>query len=181
MPKKRKQLVIDKKFQLSVAIKAVVLPLITVLLISGVLLYYAFDNDKKINEINSNQAAIIDTFLSIPQLVDPQNPLTRDANQRFQANLGKSRDIQQNIRIVLYFLIIMTVVQTIVIFSLSISLTHRISGPMYVMSKYLKELREGKDICMRPLRKGDEFQNFYNEFCATVNHLIENSKNKTGT
>ena len=180
MSKKRKQLVIDKKFQLSVAIKAVVLPLITVLLISGVLLYYAFDNDKKINDINANQAAIIDTFLSIPQLVDPQNPLTIDANQRFQANLGTSRDIQQNIRIVLYFLIIMTVVQTIVIFSLSISLTHRISGPMYVMSKYLKELREGKNVCMRPLRKGDEFQDFYNEFCSTINHLVDKVKNKNG-
>jgi len=176
MAKQRKQMVIDKKFQYSVAIKAVILPLVTILLISGVLIYYAYDNDRKINEINSNQAAIIDTFLSIPQLVDPQNQFTRDANQRFQINLGKSREIQQNIRIVLYFLIIMTVVQTVIIFSLSISLTHRISGPIYVMSKYLKDLREGKDLCLRPLRKGDQFQNFYNEFCDTINHLLERIK-----
>lgn len=176
MGKQRKQMVIDKKFQYSVAIKAVILPLVTILMISGVLLFFAFDNDKKINEINNNQAAIIDTFLSIPQLVDPQNPYTRDANQRFQENLGKSREIQQNIRIVLYFLIIMTVVQTVIIFGLSISLTHRISGPIYVMSKYLAELREGKDVCVRPLRKGDQFQDFYNEFCDVVNELKEHKK-----
>jgi nitrogen fixation/metabolism regulation signal transduction histidine kinase len=171
MAKQRKQMVIDKKFQYSVAVKAVILPLVTVLLISGVLLYFSYDNDRKIKEINTNQAAIVDTFLSIPQLVDPQNQYTRDANERFQANLGKSREIQQNIRIVLYFLIIMTVVQTIIIFSLSISLTHRIAGPLYVMSKYLGDLRDGKDIRFRPLRKGDQFQDFYNEFCETVKNL----------
>ncbi len=171
MAKQRKKMVIDKKFQYSMAIKAVILPLATILLISGVLMYYAFDNDRKIKEINENQEFIIYTFLSIPQLVNPQDQITRDANQRFQDNLGKSREIQQNIRIVLYFLIIMTVIQTIIIFGLSISLTHRISGPIYVMSQYLKDVREGKDPGLRPLRKGDQFQDFYNEFCDTINGL----------
>ncbi|HPA72955.1 MAG TPA: hypothetical protein PKY31_11840 [Spirochaetota bacterium] len=171
MAKQRKQMVIDKKFQYSVAIKAVILPLLTILLISGVLLYFAWDNDRKIKDINTNQAAIVDTFLSIPQLVDPQNQYTRDANERFQANLGKSREIQRNIRIVLYFLIIMTVVQTIIIFGLSISLTHKIAGPLYVMSQYLNNLRDGKECRFRPLRKGDEFQGFYTDFCDTLKNL----------
>ena len=176
MAKQRKKLVIDKRFQYSVAIKAVILPLLTILLISGVLLYFAIDNDKKIKEINNNQTAIIDTFLSIPQLVDPQNSYTKEANQRFQENLGKSREIQRNIRFVLYFLVIMTVLQTIIIFSLSISLTHRISGPIYVMTQYLKDIRKGKTLRIRPLRKGDQFQDFYKEFCDTINHLLEQKK-----
>ncbi|MCX7679897.1 MAG: hypothetical protein N2316_11870 [Spirochaetes bacterium] len=176
MARQRKKKVIDKKFQYSIAIKAAAFPLITLLLISGVLLYFAIDNNNKIKEINTNQAAIIDAFLSIPQLVDPQNSYTKEANQRFQENLGKSREIQRNIRFVLYFLIIMTALQTIVIFSLAISLTHRISGPIYVMSQYLKDLRKGKELRFRPLRKSDEFQDFYKEFCETINHILENRK-----
>ncbi len=171
MRNKRKQYVIDKRFQYKIAIKAAIFPLISVIIISTVLIYFASDNNQMIEEINSNQAAIIDTFLSLPQLADPKNALTMEANKKFQINLGKSREIQKNSRTMIYFLIIMTIIQTITIFTLALFLSHKISGPIFIMRRYLKDLKDGKKIYLRPLRKGDEFKEFYEEFCDTIKNL----------
>jgi nitrogen fixation/metabolism regulation signal transduction histidine kinase len=178
MRKQRKQYVLDKKFQYGIAMKAVIFPLLTLILISTVLIYFAADNNRNIEFINSNQASIIDTFLSLPQLVNPKNPVTKDATAKFEQNLGKSREIQKNSRIVLYFLIAMTIIQTVVIFTLSIFYSHKISGPIFVITRYLRDIRDGKKIQMRPLRKSDEFQEFYGEICETMDYLIENKKSK---
>jgi hypothetical protein len=65
----------------------------------------------------------------------------------------------------------MTVVQTAIIFFQFIFFSHKISGPLHVMSNYLKELRLDILPKFRPLRKHDELQEFYEEFCATMKHL----------
>lgn len=177
MIRNRKQVVIDKKFQYSISLKAVIIPLISMFIISTVLIYFSLKNNSNIEEININQAEIIDTFLALPQLMSPQNSMTQNANSKFKVNLGKSREIQRNNTFVIYFLIIMTIAQTIMIFTLSIFLTHKISGPVFVMMKYLREIKEGKKPAMRPLRKNDEFKEFYNEFCSTVDIIFEKLKN----
>ena len=41
---------------------------------------------------------------------------------------------------------------------LGLLLSHRIAGPLYVMTRYLAELAEGKYPSVRPLRKGDELK-----------------------
>jgi hypothetical protein len=179
MHNKRKKHIIDKKFQYKIALKSVIFPLISILVISSVLIFFASENNRKIEEINSNQAAIIDTFLSLPQLADPQNTLTLEANKKFQMNLGKSREIQKNSRKMIYFLIIMTIVQTAIIFILAIVLSHKISGPIYIMRRYLNDLKAGKKISPRPIRKGDEFKEFYEEFCDTILKLAAKGKKKS--
>jgi hypothetical protein len=75
MSNKRKQVVVDRKFQYKVAIKAMLLPLVSMLLISSVLIYFAARNNSTMSAINRNQAEIIDTFLSVPQFMDPQKPI----------------------------------------------------------------------------------------------------------
>ena len=45
-----------------------------------------------------------------------------------------------------------------------LKISHRVAGPMYVMSKHMDDLLEGKDVSFRDLRKGDEFQEFYEKF-----------------
>jgi hypothetical protein len=42
-----------------------------------------------------------------------------------------------------------------------IVMTHRICGPLYVMSGWLEDLAANRTARMRPLRKNDEFQEFY--------------------
>ncbi len=176
MSNKRKQVVVDRKFQYKVAIKAMLLPLVSMLLISSVLIYFAARNNSTMSAINRNQAEIIDTFLSVPQLMDPQNPITENANVKFRDNLGMSHQMQRNNRIVFYFLIIMTVAQSIAIFTIALFLTQKISGPMFVMMSHLRSLKEGKKPAIRPLRKNDEFKEFYAEFCDMIETLPKSGK-----
>jgi nitrogen fixation/metabolism regulation signal transduction histidine kinase len=176
MTQKRKQVVVDRKFQYTIAIKAMLLPLLSMLLISSVLIYFAVKNNSTMSAINRNQAEIIDTFLAVPQLMDPRNPITENANVKFRDNLGMSYQMQRNNRIVLYFLIAMTVVQSIAIFTIALFLTHKISGPMFVMMSHLRNLKEGKNPDIRPLRKNDEFKEFYAEFCDMLEMLSKREK-----
>ena len=47
--------------------------------------------------------------------------------------------------------------------------THRISGPLMVMRNYMADLANGRLPTMRPLRKKDEFKEFYAAFSRVVN------------
>ncbi len=56
------------------------------------------------------------------------------------------------------------VVLAIALGAWSFIMTHRICGPLFVMERYLGELAAGRFPKRRPLRKKDEFKEFYNEF-----------------
>ena len=58
---------------------------------------------------------------------------------------------------------------TAVVFGVATVLyTHRITGPIYVMRRYLVDLIEGRAPQHRPLRKNDEFKDFYDVFWKAV-------------
>lgn len=187
---KRKKVVVDKRFQYSISIKAIILPLTTILLISSVLLYYAFENQKNVNRSNQHineivltQDTMIDMFLQTPALQNSKNPVIRNAKNTFKNNIGKlkkikdtSKIIVRNTNVVLYFLLIMTVVQTVIIFTLFIFFSHKISGPIYVIRRYMDEIRSGKMPKFRPLRKKDEFKDLYQEFQDTIDFLTKDKK-----
>ncbi|HOT45679.1 MAG TPA: hypothetical protein PLM53_14080 [Spirochaetota bacterium] len=181
----RKKYVLDKKFQLRISIRAIILPLITTLAICGLLLYFANNSNELINENNKNITAIIDTqdsmfdmFMAIPALQDPDNPVVRKCDTAFKENLkitnrinDNHEKIKKNSLIVLYILIVMTVVQTAIIFFQFIFFSHKISGPIHVMTNYLKDIKGGTKPKFRPLRKNDELKDFYEEFRSAIEHL----------
>ncbi len=183
----RKKYVLDKKFQFRVSIRAIILPLITTLAICAVLLYFAGNSNQLINDNNKNITAIIDTqdsmfdmFMAIPALQDPGNPIVQKCDAAFKENLkitnrinDNHEKIKKNSLIVLYILIVMTVIQAGIIFFQFIFFSHKISGPIYVMTSYLKEIRGGASPKFRPLRKNDELQEFYGEFRETMDYLAK--------
>jgi nitrogen fixation/metabolism regulation signal transduction histidine kinase len=57
-----------------------------------------------------------------------------------------------------------------------IKITHRISGPVYVMSNYMKEIINGIIPSPRPLRDKDELKNFYELFVEMVKSLKTSKK-----
>lgn len=186
----RKKFVVDKKFQTGLSAKAIIIPLISTLSISAVLLYFAINNyditnlnNNYITQIVDNQDTLIDMFLSTPALQDADNPKIRDGIKTFNNNIGMLKNISKNSSIitknsaiVFYFIIIMTIIQAIAIFSLFIFLSHKISGPIFVMRKYLKDLRENRMPAYRSLRKKDELKEFYNDFCDTIRLLSDENR-----
>jgi len=183
----RKKYILDKKFQLKLSMRAIILPLITTLAIFAVLIYFAGHTNQLINENNKNITAIIDTqdsmfdmFMAIPALQDPNNPIVKKCDAAFKDNLkitnkinDNHEEMKKNSRIVLYILIVMAVVQTAIIFFQFIFFSHKISGPIYVMTNYLRECRSGKRPEFRSLRKHDELREFYNELRKTINYLTK--------
>ena len=186
----RKKYIIDKNFQYKISFKAILFPLCTVLIISAFLLYFADKNNQlikmsntHIDEIINTQDSMIDMFLSTPSLQYSKNSVTREGISTFKQNIGKlkkikdtSRNITHNSIIFFYILIGMTIIQTIVIFSIFIILSHRISGPVQVMTGYLKEIKEGSMPAFRPLRKKDELKPFYDELRNAITFIHEKSK-----
>src|SRR3990172_5368018 len=126
----RKKYILDKKFQLKISTRAIILPLVTTLVICAVLIYFAGNTNQLINENKKNITAIIDTqdsmfdmFMAIPALQDPNNPIIQKCDRAFKENLKITNDInnnheriKKNSLIVLYILIVMAIVQTAIIF-----------------------------------------------------------------
>ena len=65
----------------------------------------------------------------------------------------------------LLFLVVLTI--------LSIFVTHRMAGPIFVMRRYLRELAGGGLPRIRALRKGDEFSDLLDDFIMTIDALEE--------
>jgi hypothetical protein len=57
-----------------------------------------------------------------------------------------------------------------------ILVTHRIAGPVYIISRYLRVLKDGQYPDMRPLREGDEMRGFFDAFAGTVDALRNREK-----
>ncbi|MGZ3418995.1 MAG: hypothetical protein ACXVEF_33160 [Polyangiales bacterium] len=55
-------------------------------------------------------------------------------------------------------------------------LTHKIAGPLYRVRQLFREVGEGKFSPYRPLRKGDELQEFFGEFSTMVEQLKEQQR-----
>ncbi|MFL5320470.1 MAG: signal protein [Myxococcaceae bacterium] len=50
-------------------------------------------------------------------------------------------------------------------------LTHRVAGPVYVMTQYVTALAQGRFPPIRPLRRNDELKNFFERFQSALETL----------
>ncbi|MFC1669476.1 hypothetical protein ACFL20_03735 [Spirochaetota bacterium] len=82
-----------------------------------------------------------------------------------------------NILIVIVVFIII-IMQGIVIYFYLIRMTHRISGPIYIMSKHIEDLISGSDPDIRDLRDKDEFKDFYKLFTELTEKIKEDKSIK---
>jgi methyl-accepting chemotaxis protein len=64
-----------------------------------------------------------------------------------------------------------TVMMAAVLGLFGILITHRVAGPIHVMSRYIGVLAEGRFPKMRPLRKGDELKSFFERFHSAIETL----------
>lgn len=54
--------------------------------------------------------------------------------------------------------------------------THRIAGPVFIISRYVRVLKDGAYPDMRPLRQGDEMKGFFDLFAAMVDNLKQHDQ-----
>ncbi len=73
----------------------------------------------------------------------------------------------------LYYLIGFVVVMALFLFIWGIFMTHRVAGPIFIISRYLGQIASGEVPETRPLRRGDELKEFFDTFSSMVEGLRE--------
>lgn len=171
--RKRKQIIIDKNFQFKhtfsiIAVATVISAIIVAIIASNLVM-----NNIKIENIYTIEDNIVHFLTSRPKGInDPafQNAIKDIAINHSDNMKALFRIIKYN-KILLIALLVFIIVQSIVLYFLIIRKTHRIAGPLYVMSNYMKDIINGKIPDTRPLRKSDELKEFYDLFGEMVKKL----------
>ncbi|HDP80480.1 MAG TPA: hypothetical protein ENN21_06515, partial [Spirochaetes bacterium] len=158
MDAQRKKYVVDRKFQYSLSMKIAVFPLVTFLVIGAILFIFAYRNSMLINEIVATQDSMIEMFLSTPALQATENPVIQNGEAVFKSNIGKLVSIRQSSELIVYFILLITIIHTVAVFTFFVFMSHRISGPIYVITQHLREINQGRIPKLRPLRKNDELK-----------------------
>lgn len=68
----------------------------------------------------------------------------------------------------LWLLVGITVLMGAALALFGLLVTHRVAGPVYVMSHYVSVLARGRYPIMRPLRKSDELKDFFERFQGAI-------------
>ncbi len=69
--------------------------------------------------------------------------------------------MNQHSSTIVQFALAGTVLISLLLMAFGMIATHRIAGPIFVMTRYLGALAEGRIPSMRPLRKNDELKGLY--------------------
>lgn len=81
------------------------------------------------------------------------------------------QEVARNDQIFLLYLVVLVVVMALVLAIWGIIVTHRISGPLYIVARYLSVIAAGQYPDVRPLRKRDELHEFFAAFEEAVNAM----------
>jgi hypothetical protein len=82
-----------------------------------------------------------------------------------QAELSRAETTQ------LALTVAMSVLMAAALGLFGVLITHRVAGPVYVMSHYVTVLAKGRYPLMRPLRKRDELKGFFDRFQEAIESL----------
>lgn len=188
---KRKQYVVDKKFQLGTTFTVIGVIFLIVAVIIGLIAFNATRNNAKLAEIVDVQDNIVQALIShtsaleTAKAVKPaekgpdmeQIELRAIASDHY-SNIEDMKLMVKRNTWILASVVGLVVIQGIVLFFILILKTHRIAGPIFVMSMYMRQIRDGSvPDSLRPLRKHDEFKQFYTLFGEMV-HTLRASKGK---
>ncbi len=149
---------------------------------------FIIDNTKKIRKIFELQQDIIVTFSLMPgtgktaayaktagKLADDYNKsmdilkAAVDSNSSIQSS---NRNIMSMNSWLLSVVIFVTIAGMILLYLQLIRQTHRISGPIFLMSRHIREILDGESPDMRDLRDKDDFKEFYTLFRQMSERMI---------
>ncbi len=192
--KKRKQYIIDKNFQLRHTFSIIgIVSVITAVILVAITASVVYNNNKltenntRITNIYEIENSIFVSLSSLPEAVkDPnlrkaliQNTKNHDNNmETLNRIITFNTTIMKYNKILLASILAIILAESIALFIILIRKTHRISGPIYVISKFMKDIIEGRDPNLRPLRNKDELKEFYDLFQDMVKEIRKRGHHK---
>jgi len=85
--------------------------------------------------------------------------------------LARGEEAGEASRRLLWLMLVISLGMAATLSLVGVVVTHKVAGPVHVMSHYLNVLAGGRYPIMRQLRKGDELQRFFESFQAAVESL----------
>lgn len=176
--------IVNYRFQLKILFSILAL----LFLFFGTSLYFIHRNTRinqrltqtavaELNQTVAAEEAIVKSFIKFASAIsnrrfDLKTDLIRkdhDASvEKIRNAISRMESITARNNRLMLIITVLFVIQTLFIIVYIISLTHRIYGPIHVMNTMLAEATRGKALNRRKLRKGDEFQTFYENFSAYI-------------
>ncbi len=177
---KKRQIIVNRKFQVHIAasfaavtavtMAAIIIMLSAVLILNNLMLEGITRNQQT---LSGTQGEIFKTLIALSTSKNLKNvhisttELQHDNENTkvlLDQNNEKIKNITERNKRLILILIISAVVQSIIVFYLMIRRSHRISGPVFLLNRYIKEMKNGGYPEIRPLRTNDDFQELFKNF-----------------
>jgi hypothetical protein len=177
--KKRKQYIIDRKYQLRTTFQIIgIVTVVTAFILGSITASVVYnnarlnDNNAKIENIYMIENSIFTMLSSVYTTADPAlKKATQESSNKHDQNMATlEKMIAYNNTIITYnkflllAILIVVVFECIFLYIMLIRQTHRVSGPIYVISSFMRDIIEGREPVLRPLRNKDELKDFYELF-----------------
>lgn len=163
---KRKQYLIDKGIQLRTTFTAIGFTFLCVALFIVLMGTYINQTNEKIRNVITTEDQIFQVLTTVSGETDSeQTAMNRSmAKQHFDNQNEINSMIDNNMRLI-WIIIASVFLSGVIFFFILVRQTHKIAGPVYVMTRYMKEIADGKiPQHFRPLRKSDQLKEFYEVF-----------------
>ncbi|HDP80833.1 MAG TPA: hypothetical protein ENN21_08320 [Spirochaetes bacterium] len=174
----RKQYLLDRKFQLRTTFSMVGSMLAAAVIIVAVIGTIMTVNNRRLRNVMIINENIVNSLMTFSQRgTDPgEAAAVKTVSRLHEQNVRNIQRIIRHNTWMLYGIIGIFIVTGAGIFFVLIRKTHHISGPVYVMSNYIKDILAGKEPHTRQLRKNDELKEFHSLLCR----LIEQTRSEKG-
>jgi methyl-accepting chemotaxis protein len=139
---------------------------------------------QRIDNTASVQDNLVEDLLTLSQ--DLRDPRQKVAIQEFsmdhyssmaairknvtdtRSNIAAINTIIRYNNILLILIIAVVILQGAALYYIGIKISHRFTGPLVLISRFLRDYIEGRNPTLRPLRREDELQEFYDLFAEAV-------------
>ncbi len=180
----RRKNIIDKNFQLKTTFRIIGIIIIAFILIIAITGVISTDNNRQIQATINDLSRSIEKDKKTIEVLIASAGLKRDTmadrdHDRMiedhletiavmHTNMEQLKRILNMNRALFTVMILTGVLLGFGLFIYLIRLTNRISGPLYVLTRHMHDIMNGRQPNLRELRKNDEFQDFYREFISFI-------------
>jgi len=184
---KKRQIIVNRKFQFSMAFSFAALSALIMTVVIIILAALLISNNSKLRDISLNQQQLADsqteifkTLIGIAAADDIKKlhistsavKLDNEKNQELiRHNNAMIQDITLMNNRIIALLIISAVLQSVIIFYIMLKRSHRISGPLFLLNRYIDEMKRGEFPEIRPLRANDDFHDLFDNFRELADEL----------
>ncbi len=188
----KRHIIINRNFQINIAVSFTIITALTMSVIIVVISSILISNNIKLDKITKDQQTLSETegeiFKSLIGLSNSKKinnlhlstSLLLEDNEKtailISRNIEEIRNITDRNRILIMILIISAIIQSAIVFYYMLKRSHRISGPIFLLNRYIDELKAGNSPEIRSIRSNDDFHELFDNFSEFVEQIKKTGK-----